>query len=212
MSTRPWYRRPGFTNLPMLITLGRCAAVPVMVAILWETPGPLRAIVAMFIFVTAMVGDVVDGWLARKWDVQSVAGAFLDPIADKLMVLATLVMLIPLGWVPAWIVLVLEGRELLIGALRQIAVSEGLVIAAGSLGKFKTAYQSTAIGFLLFHYQGLNVDFRPFGLDMQWPGIDAHTVGIVLLWQSMVLSVASAFTYSRDFYKHHQSRKQATEP
>lgn len=204
MPTVPWYRRPGFTNLPMLITLGRCAAVPVMVALLWTTPGETRAVVAMAVFVTAMIGDVLDGWLARRWDIQSVAGAFLDPIADKLMVLAALVMMIPLGWVPAWIVLVLEARELLIGALRQIAASEGLVIAAGSLGKFKTAYQSTALGFLLWHYT------TPVGLPGYMTTIDVHTVGTALLWQSMILSVASAFTYSRDFYKHNQRRNAAS--
>lgn len=186
--TVPWYRRPGYGNLPMLITLGRVAAVPVMVAFLWSTPTPLVAAVSMVVFVVTMIGDVVDGWLARKWDIQSVAGAFLDPIADKLMVLATLVMMIPLGWVPAWMVLVLEARELIIGALRQIALSEGMVISAGSLGKFKTAYQSTALGFLLFHYDGL--------------GVNAHTVGIVLLWQSMFFSVASAVEYGLGFYRH----------
>lgn len=192
MSKVPWYRRPGFTNLPMLITLGRCAAVPVMVVLLWKTPAPVAAMWTMVVFVLTMIGDVVDGWLARKWDIQSVAGAFLDPIADKLMVLATLVMMIPLGWVPAWIVLVLEARELIVGALRQIAVSEGLVIPAGSLGKFKTAYQSTALGFLLFHYDGF--------------GMNAHTVGMALLWQSMVLSVVSGLQYAWGYAQHRNAR------
>ncbi len=192
MSKVPWYRRPGFTNLPMLITLGRCAAVPVMVVLLWNTPAPVAAMWTMVVFVLTMIGDVVDGWLARKWDIQSVAGAFLDPIADKLMVLATLVMMIPLGWVPAWIVLVLEARELIVGALRQIAVSEGLVIPAGSLGKFKTAYQSTALGFLLFHYDGF--------------GMNAHTVGMALLWQSMVLSVVSGLQYAWGYAQHRNAR------
>ncbi len=192
MSKVAWYRRPGFTNLPMLITLARCAAVPVMVWLLWSTPDAPAAFCTMLVFVTAMVGDVLDGWLARKWNIQSVAGAFLDPIADKLLVLATLVMMIPLGWVPAWMVLVLEARELIVGALRQIAVSEGLVIPAGSLGKFKTAYQSTALGFLLFHYDGV--------------GINAHTVGIVLLWQSMLMSVVSGLQYALGYAKHRRAR------
>ena len=178
----------------MLITLGRLAAVPVLVAMLWSRPQIWEARAAMALFVGAMLGDIVDGWLARKWDIQSVAGAFLDPIADKLMVLTALIMLIPLGWVPAWMVLVLEARELLIGGIRQIAVSEGLVIKAGSLGKFKTAYQSTALGFLLWHYP-------TFG----W--VDAHSVGIALLWVSMALSLASGFEYGWGFVKHHQAKK-----
>jgi len=184
----PWYRRPGYANLPMLITLGRVAAVPIMVAFLWRTPSPMVAAVSMVVFVVTMIGDVVDGWLARKWDIQSVAGAFLDPIADKLMVLAVLVMMIPLGWVSAWMVLVLEARELIIAAVRQIALSEGMVISAGSLGKFKTAYQSTALGFLLFHYDGL--------------GVDAHSVGVALLWLSMAFSIGSAVEYALGFYRH----------
>lgn len=184
----PWYRRPGYTNLPMLITLGRVAAVPIMVAFLWRTPSPVVAAVSMVVFVVTMIGDVVDGWLARKWDIQSVAGAFLDPIADKLMVLAVLIMMIPLGWVSAWMVLVLEARELIIAAVRQIALSEGMVISAGSLGKFKTAYQSTALGFLLFHYDGI--------------GVDAHSVGVALLWLSMAFSIGSAVEYALGFYRH----------
>ncbi len=184
----PWYRRPGYTNLPMLITLGRVAAVPIMVAFLWRTPSPRVAAVSMVVFVVTMIGDVVDGWLARKWDIQSVAGAFLDPIADKLMVLAVLIMMIPLGWVSAWMVLVLEARELIIAAVRQIALSEGMVISAGSLGKFKTAYQSTALGFLLFHYDGI--------------GVDAHSVGVALLWLSMAFSIGSAVEYALGFYRH----------
>ena len=178
----------------MLITLGRLGGVPVLVAMLWGRPTEWEARAAMALFVVAMLGDIVDGWLARKWGLQSVAGAFLDPIADKLMVLTALIMLIPLGWAPAWMVLVLEARELLIAGIRQIAVSEGMVIAAGSLGKFKTAYQSTALGFLLWHYPA-------FG----W--VDAHSVGIGLLWVSMVLSIASGIEYGWGFMKHHQARR-----
>lgn len=185
----PWYRRKGFWNLPNLITLLRVLLVPAVVALVWDLPGPLQAAGACALFVFAMLSDVVDGWLARRWDLQSVVGAFLDPIADKLMVLAALVMLIPHGWVPAWMVLVLESRELVIAGLRQIAVSEGLVIAAGALGKFKTAYQSTALGFLLWHYPVL--------------GIDAHSVGILLLWVSIAFSVASAAEYGWGFWKHY---------
>ncbi len=188
-----WFKRKGFWNLPNTITVMRCAMVPVMIALLWEKPNFVEAWVAMAIFVIAMLSDVLDGYLARKWNLQSVAGAFLDPLADKLMVLATLVMMIPLGWVPAWIVIVLESRELAISGLRSIAISEGLVIPAGSLGKFKTAYQSTAIGFLL-------VNYRQFG----W--VDVHSVGIALLWVSMAFSLASAAEYAWGFYKHNQRR------
>jgi CDP-diacylglycerol--glycerol-3-phosphate 3-phosphatidyltransferase len=183
-----WFKSKGFWNLPNTITVLRCLMVPVMVALLWNRPSPLEAALACVIFVVAMLSDILDGYLARKWDLQSVAGAFLDPLADKLMVLTTLVMLIPHGWVPAWTVVVLESRELAISGLRSIAVSEGMVIAAGSLGKFKTAYQSTALGFLLWHYPTF--------------GFDTHSVGVMLLWVSILFSLASAAEYFWGFWQY----------
>lgn len=183
-----WFKSKGFWNLPNTITVVRCFLVPVMVAILWKEPSRMMAAAACVIFVGAMLSDILDGYLARKWNLQSVAGAFLDPLADKLMVLTTLIMLVPHGWVPAWFVVVLESRELAIGGLRSIAMSEGMVIAAGSLGKFKTAYQSTALGFLLWHYE-------------TW-GIDTHSVGILLLWVSVFFSLASAGEYFWGFYQY----------
>lgn len=183
-----WFKRKGFWNLPNTITVIRMVFVPVMVVLLWDRPDAAQSVLACVIFVVAMLSDILDGYLARKWELQSVMGAFLDPLADKLMVVTTLIMLIPLGWVPAWMVIALESRELFIQSLRTIAVSEGLVIPAGSLGKFKTAYQSTAIGFLLWHYPTL--------------GIDAHSVGILLLWVSVFFSWASAAEYFWGFWKH----------
>ncbi len=185
-----WFKSKGFWNLPNTITVVRCLLVPVMVVLLWNEPSRLEAIVACVIFVGAMLSDVLDGYLARKWGLQSVVGAFLDPLADKLMVLTTLVMLVPHGWVPAWTVVVLESRELAISGLRSIAMSEGMVIAAGSLGKFKTAYQSTAIGFLVFHYETF--------------GIDAHSVGMLLLWVSIAFSLLSAAEYFWGFWRYSQ--------
>lgn len=183
-----WFRSTGFWNLPNTITVVRCLMVPVMVVLLWDKPDRMSGAIACVVFVAAMLSDVLDGYLARKWGLQSVMGAFLDPLADKLMVITTLVMLIPHGWVPAWMVVVLESRELTIGGLRQMAVSEGMVIPAGSLGKFKTAYQSTAIGFLLWHYPTI--------------GIDTHSVGILLLWVSIAFSLASAAEYFWGFWKY----------
>lgn len=183
-----WFKRKGFWNLPNTITVARCLMVPVMVGLLWDKPDRLQSVLACVIFVVAMLSDILDGYLARKWELQSVMGAFLDPLADKLMVVTTLVMLIPHGWVAAWMVVVLESRELAISSLRTIAVSEGMVIPAGSLGKFKTAYQSTAIGFLLWHYPSL--------------GIDAHSVGVLLLWVSIAFSLASAAEYFLGFLKY----------
>jgi CDP-diacylglycerol--glycerol-3-phosphate 3-phosphatidyltransferase len=178
------------------VTYLRVAVVPAMIALLWDTPTWIEAWVAMWVFVLAMIGDVVDGYLARKWDLQSATGAFLDPLADKLLVLATLVMMIPLGWISAWVVIVLESRELIVGGLRQVAASEGMVIPAGSLGKFKTSYQSTAIGFLLVHYP-------------HWGLVDPSKVGVALLYVSMLLSIASMVEYAWGFARHARARAAA---
>lgn len=184
----PWYRRKGFWNLPNIITVFRIAMVPVVGLALWTRPTFSWAVACCVLFVVAMLSDVVDGWLARKWDLQSVAGAFLDPLADKLMMLVALVMMIPLGWVPAWVVVIMESRELAISGLRMVAMSEGMVISAGSLGKFKTSYQSTAVGFLLWHYPSI--------------GIDAHSVGILLLYVALFFSLASGAEYFWGFYQY----------
>jgi len=185
----------GFWNLPNTLTVIRIFAVPVMVVVLLESPSEMEAVVACVIFVVAMVTDIVDGYLARKWGLVSVAGAFLDPLADKLMVISTLVMLVPLGWVPGWIVAALICRELTITALRTIAVSEGIILAADHLGKFKTAFQSTAIGFLLWHYP-----------TRIWPGdhsitVDAHSCGMVLIYFALAFAMLSAFNYLASFFR-----------
>ncbi|MED5370356.1 MAG: CDP-diacylglycerol--glycerol-3-phosphate 3-phosphatidyltransferase [Myxococcota bacterium] len=193
MSQPPFYRRPGFWNLPNAITVARIFAVPLMVWVLWDEPGRMEAILACGIFVTAMLTDVLDGYLARKWKLVSVAGAFLDPLADKLMVATTMVMMVALDWLPAWIAALIICRELTITALRTVALSEGLKLPADSLGKFKTAFQSTALGYLLWHY--------PTEL---WPGftVSATSVGYILLLIAVAFTIISAFNYLWNFFKH----------
>ncbi len=201
MALPAWFKSKGFWNLPNTITVARCVAVPLMVWLLWDKPGRAESVVACVVFVVAMLSDVLDGYLARKWGLQSVMGAFLDPLADKLMVIATLVMLVAHGWVEPWMVVVLESRELFISSLRTIAVSEGMVIAAGSLGKFKTAYQATALGFLLWHHP---TTFWLIGIT-----VDAHSIGVLLLWISMGFSIVSGWEYFAGFLRHLRAREAA---
>jgi CDP-diacylglycerol--glycerol-3-phosphate 3-phosphatidyltransferase len=179
--------RRTFWNLPNTLTVGRMVLVPVMVGLLWVEPKPMENVLCCIIFVGAMITDVIDGWLARKWNLTSPVGAYLDPLADKLMVITVLIMLIPLGRVSAWLVALLLCRELAITALRGIASQEGIVMAAETLGKFKTSYQATAIGMLLWHN-------RTFGIDV-------HSAGVVTLWIATLFSVVSAVQYFVDFYK-----------
>jgi len=178
----------GFWNLPNILTVLRIALIPVMVWLLLEEPSNTEEIVSVIIFVGAMITDIVDGWLARKWDLVSPVGAYLDPLADKLMTITVLVMLVPLGRAPAWMVSLLLCREVAITGLRSIASQEGMVLAASSFGKLKTVYLGTAIGFLLFH--------------TEWLGCDAHSAGIALLWIATGFSLLSGLHYFREFVKH----------
>lgn len=170
-----------FWNLPNSLTVARIALIPVVVWMLGDAPTREECLATAVIFVVAMLTDIVDGYLARKWNLVSPLGAYLDPLADKLMVMAALIMLVPLGWVPAWLVLVLLGREMAITGLRGISSQEGLVLSAGSMGKIKTAFQSTALTMLLLHYPTL--------------GIDVHSSGSVLLWVATFFSLASGLEY-----------------
>jgi len=176
-----------FWNLPNTLTVIRICCVPVMVYLLWDKPDLLESQLAFWIFIGAMITDVVDGYLARKWNLVSPMGAYLDPMADKLMVTTVLVMMVPLGWVPAWLCALLLCRELAITGLRGIASQEGLVISASSMGKVKTAYQSTALGFILWQVPTL--------------GINAWAAGLVLLYLATVFSLVSAAEYFVGFYR-----------
>jgi CDP-diacylglycerol--glycerol-3-phosphate 3-phosphatidyltransferase len=125
----------------------------------------------------------------------TVIGKFLDPLADKLIAMSALVMLVHLGRVEAWVVILLLTREFAVTGLRTIAMSEGIVIAAGREGKYKTALQLAAIVFLLLHYR-YPIDFIFATLD-----VDANRVGTLLLYVSVVFSVWSAIVYTRGFLK-----------
>lgn len=177
----------GFWNVPNSLTVLRILMVPVMVWLLWDAPTPSESAAATAIFAGAMITDIIDGYLARKWDLMSPIGAYLDPLADKLMVVTTMIMLVPLGWMPAWLVVLLECRELTITGLRGIASQEGMVLSAGTLGKFKTAYQSTALSFLVFHHPLF--------------GIDTHSIGMVLMWIATIFSLVSGGQYLWQFFR-----------
>ncbi len=172
---------PGFWNLPNTLTVIRMLLVPVMVLVMWEDATPFMNYLGCFIFVAAMITDIVDGYLARKWNLVTPVGAYLDPMADKLMTATVLIMLIPLGRVSAALVAVLLCRELAITGLRGIASQEGIHLPADTLGKVKTAYQATGIGMLLWHE-----DFFFF---------DIHSAGTVVLWIGTLFAVISAVDY-----------------
>jgi CDP-diacylglycerol--glycerol-3-phosphate 3-phosphatidyltransferase len=180
-------------NLPNLLTMGRIVMIPLCLWFL-DRGTPRDCFWAAIVFTVAAVTDLLDGWLARKLGIVSVLGKFLDPLADKLIVMATLVWMVPMGRIPGWIVVILLAREISVTALRSIAASEGVVIAAGQEGKAKTALQMIGIIALLIGYP---YPMSYVGIDLGV--VDLVHVGRVLVYISLVFSVASAAQYLRLF-------------
>jgi CDP-diacylglycerol--glycerol-3-phosphate 3-phosphatidyltransferase len=193
-SKRP--RRPlakDALNIPNLLTMGRVVMIPLCLWFL-DRDTPRDGFWAAMVFTAAALTDVLDGYLARKMGVVSVLGKLLDPLADKLIVMATLVWMAPMGRIPAWVVIVLLARELSVTSLRSVAASEGVVIAAGKEGKTKTALQMIGIITLLVGYP---YHLSYFGLDLGV--VDFVHVGRALVYLSLFFSVASAAQYLRLF-------------
>ncbi len=183
-----------FWNLPNMLTLGRIAVIPVFVWFTYDAT-PLYSFLAAVVFTVASVTDVIDGYLARRWNLVTVVGKFMDPLADKLIVMAAMVMMVRLGRLAAWVVIVLLAREFIVIGLRTIAAGEGMVIAAGQEGKWKTSVQLCGIIALCVHY------VHPLNLIWATFDVDYNTVGKVLMYISMVLSVWSAGVYFRAFLR-----------
>src|SRR4029453_8425826 len=131
--------------------MGRVVLIP-FVLLFIDNYNPLRTFIASLLWLVAAAGDFLDGYLARSRGQVSMLGKFLDPLADKLTVDAVLIFMVALGRVPAWVVVVLIGRDLAVNGLRSIASAQGLVIAASDGGKIKTAFQLVAIMLLLIHF------------------------------------------------------------
>ena len=181
-----------FWNPPNMVTLGRIAIIPLFVWFTYDAD-PLYSVMAAALFALASIADVVDGFLARRLNLITVVGKFMDPLADKLMVMAALVMMTRLGRVPAWVVIVLLSRELIVSGLRMVAASEGMVIAAGQEGKWKTSVQLVAIVSLCVHYT------HPLATPWETYSVNYNAIGKALLYFSTVLSVWSMAVYFRGF-------------
>jgi CDP-diacylglycerol--glycerol-3-phosphate 3-phosphatidyltransferase len=172
-------------NLPNSLTLFRIACIPVLVLLLFF-PHKATSFLAALVFGLASLSDLLDGFLARRQQLVTTFGKFLDPLADKLVVSAALIMLIPLGRAPAWMVVVIVGRELAITGLRSMALSEGKVISADELGKKKMVFQIVAILGLLLHYEYFGINF--------------HAIGMFFLWLAVVMTLWSGINYFRRFW------------
>ena len=175
-------------NLPNLLTFARILMIPAVLVLL-ARGAPRDCFWAACVYSLAALTDMLDGYLARRQGLVSVLGKFLDPLADKLIVAATLVWLVPMGRIPAWAVVLLISREITITALRSIASTEGLVIAAGDGGKVKTALQMIGIVALILGYP------YEVNLGIGFGRIDLVHVGRLLIYLSLVFSITSAAQY-----------------
>jgi CDP-diacylglycerol--glycerol-3-phosphate 3-phosphatidyltransferase len=171
------------TTLPNLLTGSRFAMIPLLVVLLSLEQTTLIAFLAWSVFVLAAFTDWLDGYLARKFDCETVFGKLMDPLADKLLVTAALIMLIPLELVPAWVCLVIIGREIFITGLRALAASTGKVVAADNLGKIKSNFQYYGVGFLIFPLNLLPIPYQ-------------HEFAMILVYVSLVFSIWSAVNYT----------------
>jgi CDP-diacylglycerol--glycerol-3-phosphate 3-phosphatidyltransferase len=175
-------------TLPNTLTLLRIAVIPAMVYLL-TMPGRLASAGAASLFFLACLSDYFDGYFARRQGITTTLGKYLDPLADKLIVTSALIMLTAMPdrapRVPAWMVVVIVGRELAVTGLRAIASSEGVTLAAEELGKYKMIFQMFALHGLLIHYR-----YGPWFF-----GIDFFAAGMVFLWVALVVSLWSAADY-----------------
>lgn len=168
---------------PNLLTFFRIATAPLLVYLL-TFDGPAAAWLAAAVFLLATLSDYLDGYIARSFDSHTTLGKFLDPLADKIVVTAVLIMLAGVSRtpnVPAWMVVVIVAREILVTGLRAVAASEGKIIAAGELGKYKMALQAIALQALLIRYTYFHIDF--------------FAAGMFVLWIAMIVSVWSGVDY-----------------
>jgi CDP-diacylglycerol--glycerol-3-phosphate 3-phosphatidyltransferase len=177
--------RPELWNTPNKLSIIRIAVSPLLVLLLLK-PGEMLSVFCAVLFVLVCMTDWLDGYLARKNNQVTTLGKFLDPLADKLLIVTALIMLIHLGRAPAWMVALIVGREIAVTGLRSIAMDEGVVIQASSIGKTKTVAQICAIVPLILHYKFYEVDFQ--------------AIGAVLLWVAFLLTLWSGVEYVRKFF------------
>ncbi|MCG6534326.1 MAG: CDP-diacylglycerol--glycerol-3-phosphate 3-phosphatidyltransferase [Syntrophales bacterium LBB04] len=171
-------------NLPNTITLMRIGVIPVLFFLLLS-PGPTGSLVIALMFIIASLTDLLDGYIARRYQIVTTVGKLLDPIADKIVVNSAMILMIPIGRIPAWIVVITIIRDIAVDGIRSIGSSEGIIIQASRLGKQKTLCQIVAVSALMIHYPLF--------------GADAHVVGTVILYLALVLTVYSGVEYFVNF-------------
>lgn len=166
-------------NLPNKLTMGRILAIPVFIVVFLLDYRYAAAV----IFILAALTDMLDGKIARKYNLVTNFGKLMDPLADKLLVMSALICLAQVGDVPGWMVIVILGREFIITGMRQVAAAQGIVIAAGTTGKIKTITQMIAIPLLILE----NWPFSLLGVNIP--------MDVIFLWIALVMTIVSGAEY-----------------
>lgn len=180
--------------LPNLLTYARILAVPAVVASFY-IPGKAGHITALVIFIAAAVTDFFDGYLARAWGQQSALGRMLDPIADKLLVAAALLVLLAEGTIGGWSLwaaLVILSREILVSGLRESLAEVRVSVPVSRLAKWKTTVQMVAIGVLLIAPVEPELEIVPYALE----------IGLTLLWVAAIITLYTGYDYFRAGFRH----------
>lgn len=166
-------------NLPNKLTVLRVILIPFFVVSLMIENGANQTFryVAAAIFIIASLTDMLDGKIARKYNLVTNFGKFMDPLADKLLVCSALICLIQLGQLPAWMVIIIVSREFIISGFRLVAAEQGIVIAASYWGKFKTTFQMTAVVLMILNFEALSV------------------VTLICTWAALILTIISLVDY-----------------
>lgn len=189
MQSFSWQQR-----LPLWITYSRIASVPILIALI-NANDLMWDVAAAFLFIIASASDYFDGYFARKFNAVSILGQFMDPIADKILVTSTLVMLVPINKIDALMVIIILARDTFIGGLRSVAAAENIIIAAKPQGKWKTALQMGAIPAVI--------------IGDTWLGIPFMKIGYWILWISVILSITSGVEYYLGYLKSRKRSKQS---
>ncbi|MBI2822178.1 MAG: CDP-diacylglycerol--glycerol-3-phosphate 3-phosphatidyltransferase [Acidobacteria bacterium] len=179
-------------NLPNSLTISRIFIIPLLIAILLTGSIPHREMWGGLLFVAASVTDWLDGYLARKRNQVTTLGILLDPIADKLLIASAFIALVQMQIAPAWMVVIIIGREFAVSGLRSIASAEGFTIDASTMGKFKMVFQVLAITLLILGSAVRGSLFR-------W-------MGEILLWAVVVFSIVSMIQYFWRFWSQIDER------
>jgi len=173
------------------LTFGRVVIIPVFIAVFY-LPGELGYWSSALLFILASITDWLDGYLARSRGEVTAFGRFLDPVADKLLVAAALVLVVSEDMAPAILAVIIIGREIAIGALREWLAERSTVVHVSWIGKWKTALQMVAISALLLHVEII--------------GISMHDVGLSLLWVAAALTLWSGYDYMKDAWPELMNR------